>query len=589
MKRQSFSILSSVLMLAASTPGVGQIILSAPVRFDLASPGGGIQTSQALAVVDLNGDARPDVVVGIVGAVAVSMNAGNGTLAPANVYSIPGSIQAIVAADFDGDGHPDLAVLAGSITILINRGDGTFVASPNTYSFDYLPTSSMVAGDLDHDGRIDLALITVFDFGQVPALERLINNGSGTFTKQPRIALATGASFLALADLNRDGYPDLITGNANCRGCNRTVSVLLNGKNGNFVVTDYPLNLFVAAGDLTGDGTPEIIGNPGSNNPQISVMLNNGVGVFGTPSLFPAGLAQATNVVVSDLDGDGLGDILSWGTGDSSIGHLSVLRSLGSATFGAPADNAVAGPVICAAIAAADMDGDGRPDVVTVGTFQTSTYIYIFKNQSQPPILPFIIGTNHGGNLGTVSFSIFYGALQPTTTVKLVGTGSSTISGANLSISPTNAHLLLASFSLVGAAPGVYDLVLTNADGTTATRYAAFTVEPGTAPTLTVSLVGRNVMRGGQSQMYFLDIANEGDVDAGFARVWIEVPDYIKFAATTQVSSSSGQLDGKSYIAFDVQKVDAGSTLTIGVFLAVPDNPIYAHQSFQIQAWKENR
>ena len=122
----------------------------------------------AIASGDFNGDGFPDRAVVNSGnnSVSILLGTGDGNFQPAVNYTVGGFPTAIVAGDFNHDGHLDLAVAnygavvgAGSVSILLGRGDGTFVGGA-TYPITYDPVA-IVAGDLDGDGNLDLAVLIV--------------------------------------------------------------------------------------------------------------------------------------------------------------------------------------------------------------------------------------------------------------------------------------------------------------------------------------------------------------------------------------------------------------------------------------------
>ena len=240
---------------------------------------------------------------------------------------------------------------------------------------------------------------------------------------------------------------------------------------------------------------------------------------------------------------------------------------------------------------ATDLDGDGKKDVVAVASSQNpnATSLYVFKNQSVLLAVPLIIGTTHGGNSGSVSLSVFYSALQTATTVKLVGSDGSVIPGTNLSISPTNSHLLLATFNLVGATPGVYDLVLTNPDGSSVTLRVAFTVEIG--PSMArpvVELIGRSVIRAGQSQLYVLTISNMDDIDAKYVPVYVAFPDFVDYSPNTVTPVVATQVDGLTTLASEFTIIPAHSSLVVPIIVRASDDPQFAHLSFEFYFWTVN-
>jgi hypothetical protein len=118
----------------------------------------------SIAVADLNGDGRPDLAVANRGTsdVSVLLNRGNGALAAPVNYPAGPSPLVITAADLNGDGRPDLAVGYDGggnsiVSVLVNQGDGTFARALD-YGMNRASTS-MVAADLDGDGVRDLAVL----------------------------------------------------------------------------------------------------------------------------------------------------------------------------------------------------------------------------------------------------------------------------------------------------------------------------------------------------------------------------------------------------------------------------------------------
>jgi FG-GAP-like repeat len=135
----------------------------------------------------------------------------------------------VAMGDLNGDARPDLAVAnsnAPYVSVLINNGDGTFQGQV-TY-----PTgpaaggpSSVAFGDLNGDGRLDLAVANAQVNMPSNAVSVLFGNGDGTM--QPRAMYATGSqpAAVAIADVNEDGRPDLVVANEG----SDDISVLLNG------------------------------------------------------------------------------------------------------------------------------------------------------------------------------------------------------------------------------------------------------------------------------------------------------------------------------------------------------------------------
>jgi hypothetical protein len=199
-----------------------------------------------------------------------------------------------------------------------------------------------------------------------------------------------------------------------------------------------------------------------------------------------------------------------------------------------------------------------------------------------------LVTPSHGGNSGNATLQVYGTGFQNGASLKIAGGGHPDLIGTNTQISDLG-FVLTSTLNLTGAAAGLRDVVVTNPSGASTTLSGAFTVDQGGSPNIAVSLIGRNVMRAGQSQPYFINVANSGNVDSGSVRVWLVFPNYIQWQAPGQTVASAGQQNGLTYVAFNVFAVPAGSNTEIPVVFMAPDNPIYAHRNIQVQVWKEGQ
>jgi hypothetical protein len=286
----------------------------------------------------------------------------------------------MTAADFNRDGHPDLAVTSydGHVTVLLGDGQGGFAGAPGSpvsVGGNALPT--VVATDLNGDGRPDLA---VSDFTS-NSLIVLLGDGSGRFAPAAGSPVAVGANptKLAVGDFNGDGHPDCaVVGQAQ-----GTVSVLLGDGLGGFAVaagspiTSVPSASAVAVADFNHDGKQDLAVSD-ATDATVYLLVGNGAGQFSPVAGGPANTAVPSNGAYSllsettaDFNSDGNADVAV----GSAAGQASVLLGDGHGGFAlapfAPFDMNPAGLQV-PDLLAGDFNGDGHPDIAGAGYWQGS-------------------------------------------------------------------------------------------------------------------------------------------------------------------------------------------------------------------------
>jgi hypothetical protein len=164
-----------------------------------------------------------------------------------------GGGEAVAIADVNGDGKADLVTDdAFDVTVVLNHGDGTFENAQRLRIAEG-DASDIFVGDLTGDGKPDV-VATDFDYD---GADVLLNDGSGRLRPYVGYPAAAGLLWLAIGDVNGDGTQDLVS-------AGKTVSILRNRGDGTLVPKhDYAYGKrpphAVALGDLNGDGKADLV------------------------------------------------------------------------------------------------------------------------------------------------------------------------------------------------------------------------------------------------------------------------------------------------------------------------------------------
>jgi hypothetical protein len=351
-------------------------------------------TPFSIATADMNGDGKPDLLLlsGTVSANAtlyLLTNKGNGTFNSGSSL-LAGAIGGMAVGDINHDGNLDIAVTlttSNSVSILLGNGTGSF----QTLSLDVTsslgaPPQSIIVGDFNQDGNLDLA-ITEYYFVAI-----YLGKGDGTFQDALRGGLpsTTTPQVMAVGDFNNDGLLDLAAiiqdenvalvflGNSDGTLASRAdITLPASGGTGGAVAADFN-------GDRKQDLAIAQFNQPQQTPIQgfATLLLGNGNATFQTAIATPVSDIGINGTVGGDFNGDGNADIATASV--DANGGLAVFLGNGNGTFGPPISSFIGltglnlGPMI-----AGDFNRDGKSDLVVVSENNANNFspMYVLLSQ----------------------------------------------------------------------------------------------------------------------------------------------------------------------------------------------------------------
>jgi hypothetical protein len=447
--------------------GNGDGTFAMPISYVVGTPPPNGYFSSDLAMGDTRGTGKPDAVLYQNGSLYLLANNGDGTFASPVLLDTENGFQSLAVVDVNGDGKADIVALTATavtpidntntLVVYLSNGNGTF-AAPVTLAASLADAQDIAVADVNKDGKADIVLLSSSYTAGTSSLTSYLGHGDGTFSAGVNSTL--GGLYqvsIALGDANGDGKPDVLIGAC----CGNTLASLAFGNGDGTFAANYGLSIgpstsAVGFADLNNDGRPDLLLASNSN-------LVTSLNLFGStltapltatsttltlsPAAPTAGQSLLFNATVAPTTGSGvptgtvtfLDGTTILGTGTVSSGKASFTGSLGSGTHSISASYS-GDATYAASVSAADvLTIASAPALAATTTQLSATPTSAIAGTAIAMSVSVRESAGTGVPTGTVSFSD--GATP-------IGTAPLTAGGATLSIAmfSVGTHSIMAAY-----------------------------------------------------------------------------------------------------------------------------------------------